>query len=132
MKITLCSSGAYVTCIYCGLSVKISMHKMLHGAQKSWTHWFCVRNRPKPEDPMQLEHHGWRCHYIGQQYKRPSSPLYICGLDLDIFWPNSHNINKHWGKSILQVPDTGTSQYWWILEHFWCTSIVWKCDIYVL
>ena len=30
------------------------------------------------------------------------------------------------GKSILQVPDTGTSQYWWILEHFWCTSIVWK------
>ena len=36
------------------------------------------------------------------------------------------------GKSILQVPDTGTSQYWWILEHFWCTSIAWKCDIYVL
>ena len=35
-------------------------------------------------------------------------------------------------KSILQVPDTGTSQYWWILEHFWCTSIAWKCDIYVL
>ena len=22
------------------------------------------------------------------------------------------------GKSILQVPDTGTSQYWWILEHY--------------
>ena len=22
------------------------------------------------------------------------------------------------GKSILQVPDTWTSQYWWILEHF--------------
>ena len=33
------------------------------------------------------------------------------------------------GKSILQVPDTGMSQYWWILEHFWCTSIAWKCDI---
>ena len=25
--------------------------------------------------------------------------------------------------SILQVPDTGTSQYRRILEHFWCTSI---------
>ena len=35
------------------------------------------------------------------------------------------------GKSILQVPDTGTSQYWWILEHYWCTSIARKCDIYV-
>ena len=32
------------------------------------------------------------------------------------------------GKSILHVPDTGTSQYWWILEYFWCTSIAWKCD----
>ena len=39
---------------------------------------------------------------------------------------------RWFGKSILQVPDTGTSQYWWILEHFWCTSIAWKCDIYVL
>ena len=36
------------------------------------------------------------------------------------------------GKSILQVPDTGTSQYWWILEHFWCTSVAGKYDIYVL
>ena len=39
------------------------------------------------------------------------------------------------GKSIFQVPqvlDTGTSLYWWILEHFWCTSIARKCDIYVL
>ena len=36
------------------------------------------------------------------------------------------------GKSKLQVPDTETSQYCWILEHFWCTSIAWKCDIYVL
>ena len=27
------------------------------------------------------------------------------------------------GKSKLQVPDTGMSQYWSILEYFWCTSI---------
>ena len=30
------------------------------------------------------------------------------------------------GKSILQVPDAGTSQYWWILEHYWCSSIAWN------
>ena len=34
------SSGAYVTCIYCGLSVKINMCKTLHGAQRLWTHLF--------------------------------------------------------------------------------------------
>ena len=28
---------AYVTCIYCGLSMKIIMHKVLHGARRSWT-----------------------------------------------------------------------------------------------
>ena len=38
----------------------------------------------------------------------------------------------HLGKSILQIPDTGRSQYWSILEHFWCTSIARKCDIYIL
>ena len=32
------------------------------------------------------------------------------------------------GKGTLQVW-AGTSQYWWILKHFWCTSIAWKCDI---
>ena len=52
-------------------------------------------------------------------------------------WNHSHDRRRHVhlrisGKSILQVPDTGTSQYWWILEHFWCTGIAWKCDIYVL
>ena len=36
------------------------------------------------------------------------------------------------GKSILRVPDTGMSQYWSILEYFWCTSIARKCDPYVL
>ena len=37
------SSGAYVTCIYCGLSVKMSMHKTPHSAWWSWMHFFaCV------------------------------------------------------------------------------------------
>ena len=31
-------SGANVTCIYCSLSVKINMRKMLHRAQRSWAH----------------------------------------------------------------------------------------------
>ena len=36
-------------------------------------------------------------------------------------------------KAILQVPDTGTTQYCWILEHFSCTSIAWKYNLnYVL
>ena len=46
-----------------------------------------------------------------------------------LIWP-SWTSEKHLtqfgdmdGKSILQVPDTGMSQYWSILEHFWCTSI---------
>ena len=42
-----------------------------------------------------------------------------------------HTIFFFW-KRILQVPDTGTSQYWWILEHFWCTRIARNSDIYVL
>ena len=48
-------SGAYVTCIYCDLSVKINMRKTPHGTQGSWTHLlcicFCVCGRQKPEDP---------------------------------------------------------------------------------
>ena len=35
-------SGGYVTCIYCGLSVKMNMCKMLHGAQRSWMHLYCI------------------------------------------------------------------------------------------
>ena len=33
------SSGACVTCINCGLSVKINTRKMPHGALRSWTHF---------------------------------------------------------------------------------------------
>ena len=51
----------------------------------------------------------------------------------DWFWTqNGLGFFRPSGKSILQVPDTGMFQYWWILEHFWCTSIAWKCDLYVL
>ena len=40
--------------------------------------------------------------------------------------------NSSFVKGILQVPDTGTSQYWWRLEYFWCANIALNCDIYVL
>ena len=46
--------------------------------------------------------------------------------------PTTATNETKYGKSILQVPDTGMSQYWSILEHFWCTSIALKCDTYVL
>ena len=36
------SSGVYVICIYCGLSVKINTHKTPHGMQRSWTHLYCI------------------------------------------------------------------------------------------
>ena len=35
------SSDAYVTCIYWGLSMKITMRKTWHVAQRSWTHLLC-------------------------------------------------------------------------------------------
>ena len=73
------SSGAYVTCIYCDLSVKINTHKMPHGVQRSWTHllciYFCVCGRQKPKDP-QFERHGW-CHNTGQYSRSGISLVYV-------------------------------------------------------
>ena len=75
----------------------------------------------------------WRDFHGGLQ----NGPFLIYeALKLTPFNYNVDNIpsirEKQPGKSILQVPNTGTSQYFWILEHIWCTSIAWKCDIYVL
>ena len=39
---------------------------------------------------------------------------------------------KHLSRFDWREKDYFRSQYRWILEHFWCTSIAWKCDIYVL
>ena len=40
--------------------------------------------------------------------------------------------NSSFGKGILQVPDTGTSQYSWRLKYLWCANIALNCDIYIL
>ena len=49
------SSRAYVTCIYCGLSIKINMCKMPHGTQTLWTYSLCIRfcvcGQQKSKDP---------------------------------------------------------------------------------
>ena len=60
------SSGAYVTSIYCCLSVKINICKRLHGVQRSFTHLYCVcfclYGRQNPEN-FQFGPNGWRRHY---------------------------------------------------------------------
>ena len=69
------SSRAYITCIYCGLSVKMNTRKTLHGAWRSWMHLlcvcFCVCGRQKPEYPDDAITLGG-IRVLG-------SPLYICG-----------------------------------------------------
>ena len=75
------SSGAYVTCIYRGPNVKISTRKMLHGAQRSWAHlfcmYFCVRGWQKRKDPQFGPHGGWRRHHTGS-IGGLGSPVHIC------------------------------------------------------
>ena len=83
------SSGAYVTCIYCSLSVKINMPKTPHGAQRSWTHLycvcFCVCGRQKPED-SQCEPRGWQRYYTGRYRRSGISCIYL--------WCQPRNIEK--------------------------------------
>ena len=69
------SSGAYVTCIYCSLSVKINMRKTPHGVRRSWTHLFLHVWSAK-NGRLQFEPHGWQRHYTGW-YKRSGISL-VC------------------------------------------------------
>ena len=87
------SSGAYVTCIYCGLNVKINMSKTRHGCiyfaffcfVLVVFFFFCVCGRQKPEDPK-FEPHGWWRLYMGAVYKvwdfpcLSVGPAYFCWL----------------------------------------------------
>ena len=75
------STGAYVTRIYCRLSVKINMGKTLHGMRSLWTHlfWvcFCMRGRQKPTIPKlsaMADNAITRGRIRGLE-----SPFYICG-----------------------------------------------------
>ena len=87
---------------------------------QNWTHWYM---------------NG--CHSFLKNWYLYGSTFKVCG-GISLPKPNlstpggvqpnfttiSLHMIKRFGKSILEVPDTGTSQYWWILEHFWCTSII--------
>ena len=82
------SSGAYVTCIYCGVSVKIDLGKTTHGTRRSWTHLFCIRfclwDRQKPKDPnlSPVADDSMADDSITQCGTRGlGSPLLICGLN---------------------------------------------------
>ena len=87
---------------------------MLRAIRKLASDWHCVPFKKMPFLNMfQIDTTVQTLSYQGQNTKDGHSILVF-------------------GKSILQVPDTGTSQYWSILEHFWCTSIARKCDIYIL
>ena len=77
-----CSSlGAYVTCIYCGLSMKINTRKTPHNAWRSWTHLFCVCfwvcGWQTPEGPDLSPMTDSAITRDGIQGL--GSPLYICG-----------------------------------------------------
>ena len=69
------SSGVFVICIYCGLSVKINMGKTPHSAQSALMHLFyicfCVCGQRRP--PILAPWLTTPLHGLG-------SPLYICEL----------------------------------------------------
>ena len=72
------SCGVYVTCIYCGLSMKINTRKTPHG----WgTHLLCICfrlcGRQKPEDPQSEPMADDAITWSGT--RGLGSPLYICG-----------------------------------------------------
>ena len=90
------SSGAYVTCIYCGLSVKINMRKTLHGAQRSCTHLylFLCMWTAKTQRPPQFEPHGWRRRYTGRYRRSVISRVYL--------WETLklYTLNLYWCKAV--------------------------------
>ena len=93
------SSGAYVTCIYRGPSVKINMRKTLHSARRSWAHLFCMCfcacGRQKPEDPQfepmaddAITRHWGSLVYIYDKFRGIVTPLHM--------W-RSYNVNNQVG-----------------------------------
>ena len=101
------SSGAYVTCICCGPSVKINTlesHKTLHGARRSWSHLFCLCfcvcgwKNPKTPNLSSMADDAITQGGIG-----PGSLVYIYGFYVvlvcslkDEAWP----LVKHYGLTL--------------------------------
>ena len=77
------SSGAYVTCIYCGLRVQKNTRTMPHGTQRLWTLLFCVCFFAKTWRPP-IWAHGWRRHYTGRYRRTGISHLYLWSVCLSL------------------------------------------------
>ena len=106
------------------------------------TYWVCV-------SPCSIDKKIPHCYFcickIKKKKKRIVHNSFWCTtwniLGIFFLLPNMTRVSFHnvigfqisyildiWGsqKEILKVPDTGKSQYWWMVEHFWCTSVAWK------
>ena len=73
-------SSSYVTCIYCGLSVKINTRKMPHDVNRLWVYLFalifaCVVGK-NPKTP-QFEPHGRRRYYTERYRRSGISRIYL-------------------------------------------------------
>ena len=132
------SSGAYVTCIYCGLRVTINTCKTPHGAQRPWTHFyyvcFSVCGWQKPED-HQFEPHGWRRHYTGRYRGSGISRVYLWPVSQKPLWqatqPRKIKFHSHsfqFAKEWLLKHELFKSE---IEEHFWGSTCAMSADILI-
>ena len=126
------SFGAYVTCIYCGLSVKINLRKIPHGARRSWAYFFAfvfacvVGKNPKIPNlsPMadnattqgSMQGLDLPCIYVTITWILTKSPLFAIFNFAALF----HHSKVIWSRSIfmrywlLKVPATELL-FWGIL-----------------
>ena len=97
------SSSAYITCIYCGLSVKLNTRKTPHGTRRSWTHllWvcFCVCGRQKPEYPQFAP--PWLHDAITQSGTQDLGfpCISVCVTQ---FWVEDLNLRQLWKRKLIK------------------------------
>ena len=104
------SSGAYVTYMYCGLSVKTKVAWRSKIVSAFALHLFLRVWSAKTWRP-QIEPHGWQCHYMGRYRRSGISGVYLWGYPRSIrtftsrfLWLHrSHTVHYHWGCYKLEV-----------------------------
>ena len=113
------SSGAYVTCMYCGLSVKTNTRKTPYGARRSWTHLFCICfcmcGRQKPLSPM--AHDAITRGDIGGL----ESAAYICGDDFND-QPPVPSRSLFWSARLVVFNDLLFAQFHYLQGEPWSGS----------
>ena len=87
------SSDAYVTCLYCGLSVRTNMHKTWRGTCKSWTHFhgFFLVYSCMCSVQNKIEPYGRRGHFTGRYRRSGISRIYLWHTQKD-----SHVVTVLW------------------------------------